>query len=111
MVAPRTLAERAATALRTIQANFHKIPPGGCLRPIQTGENMEGRRLFSITVGAIVFKSPLVNPQDGTLVKSNSSGGNTIWATMDLEELDKWPLLSLGIVEVLEESANQLSQR
>lgn len=110
MVAPRTLSERAIAALRTIQANFHKLAPKSALRPVNIGGNEVKRHLYTISIGPTTFRSPMVSPEDAMLVEKVDSNHGTVWAPMDLEALDKWPLIGVAIATQLEETARYLAQ-
>lgn len=110
MVAPRALSERAIAALRTIQANFHKLAPKSALRPVNIGGKEVGRHLYTISIGPTTFTSPMVSPEDALLVEKGSSNHGTVWNPMDLEALDEWPLIGVAIVTQLEETAKLLSQ-
>lgn len=110
MVAPRTLSERAIAALRTIQANFHKLTPKSALRPVNIGGEEVKRHLYTISIGPTTFTSPMVSPEDALLVEKGSSNHGTVWNPMDLEALDEWPLIGVAIVTQLEETAKLLSQ-
>lgn len=97
-------------ALRTIQANFHKLTPRSALRPVSIDGREVRRHLYAITIGPATFRSPMVNPEDAMLVEKASSNNGTAWHPMNLETLNEWPMLGIAIVTQLEETARLWSQ-